>query len=346
MPLFEQVSLGSLVLANRFVRSATYTGMAGREGGCTPSLASLLEEIAGGGVGLLITGHAFVREDGRAGPRQLGLHQDDLVPGFRNLTDRVHRAGRPVVVQISHAGVFAKGVKQEEGLAAGSPAGEIRGAFVAAAGRAREAGFDGVQLHAAHGYLLSQVLSPLFNCRTDRYGGEVENRAALVGEIIEEIKRRTGAGFPVLVKMNGSDHADGGMSAGEAARAAAVLAGYGADAVELSGGLLTSARSGPSRPAGREAYFREEAAVVKPSLSVPLILVGGIRSPSTAEGLVSEGTADLIAMSRPLIREPGLVSRWQRGNREPSACESDNRCLRAALAGGVRCVRLGKEQRA
>lgn len=345
MPLFEQVFLGSLVLANRFVRSATYAGMADREGGYTTRLAALLEEVAGGGAGLLITGHAFVREDGRAGPRQLGMHRDDLVPGFRNLTDRVHRAGCPVVAQLSHAGVFAKGVKGG-GLTAGSPAGEIRDTFVGAAARAREAGFDGVQLHAAHGYLLSQLLSPLFNRRTDRYGGGAENRAALVGEIIEGIKRRAGAEFPVLVKMNGSDHADGGMTAGEAARAAPVLAGYGADAVELSGGLLTSARSGPSRPAGVEAYFREEAAAVKPSLTVPLILVGGIRSPAVAGELVSQGTADMIAMSRPFIHEPGLVSRWRRGEREPSRCQSDNRCLRAALAGGVRCVRLGKEERA
>jgi 2,4-dienoyl-CoA reductase-like NADH-dependent reductase (Old Yellow Enzyme family) len=345
MPLFEQVSLGSLVLANRFVRSATYAGMADCEGGCTTRLAALLEEIAEGGVGLLITGHAFVREDGRAGPRQLGMHRDDLVPGFRNLTDRIHRAGCPVVAQLSHAGGFAKGVTGG-GLTAGSPAGQIRDAFVGAAARAREAGFDGVQLHAAHGYLLSRLLSPLFNRRTDRYGGGAENRAALAGEIIEGIKRRAGGEFPVLVKMNGSDHADGGMTAGEAARAAAVLAGYGADAVELSGGLLTSARSGPSRPAGVEAYFREEAAAVKPSLTVPLILVGSIRSPATAGELISQGTADMIAMSRPFIREPGLVSRWRRGEREPSGCQSDNRCLRAALAGGVRCARLEKEERA
>lgn len=342
MALFESIHLGRLRLDNRFVRSATYTGMAEENGRCTDRLAGVLEEIAGGGAGLLITGHAFVREDGRAAPRQLGMHRDDLVPGLKLLTGRVHQKGRPVLAQLSHAGIYAKGDERAR-LTSGSPAGEIRNAFIAASIRAREGGFDGVQLHAAHGYLLSQVLSPLFNKRTDRYGGEIARRAALIGEIIEGIKRRAGHGFPVVVKMNGSDHTEGGLIPEEAAAAAVLLAGYGADAVELSGGLLTSARNGPTRPPGSEAYFRAEAAAVKASLPVPLILVGGIRSLDTAGTLVSEGTADMIAMSRPFIREPGLVARWKGGAAEPSGCVSDNRCLRAALAGGVYCVRLGRK---
>lgn len=361
--LFSSVYIGGMALRNRFVRAATYSGMADQEGRCTRKLAEHAAWVGGGGAGLVITGHAFVRPDGRAATRQLGLHGDSLIPDLKEMTARIHDQGCAVVAQLAHAGVFARDTGQAPravSLAPGegrnkAPEGareltvrdirELASSFVAAAGRAREAGFDGVELHAAHGYLLSQFLSPLFNHRRDRYGGSVENRVRLIREIVEGIREKVAADYPVLVKLNGQDYAEGGLGTEDAARAAALLCQSGVDAVELSGGLLTSRRWGPSRMGVRreeqEAYFRDDARRVRASIDVPLILVGGIRSFSVAEKLLDEGTADLISMSRPFIREPGLVERWRKGDRRKSECDSDNRCFRPALSGqGVYCVNL------
>jgi 2,4-dienoyl-CoA reductase-like NADH-dependent reductase (Old Yellow Enzyme family) len=220
--------------------------------------------------------------------------------------------------------------------------------FGRGAERAMEAGFDGVQLHAAHGYLLSQFLSPHYNGRTDEYGGNIENRARFLLEVSRTVRSRLGEGMPVIVKMNSEDFIEGGLSIEEMLTVAAMLQDAGVDAVELSGGTMYSEkyvplRKGVSETAEGEAYYRDAAARFKERLSIPLMLVGGIRSFEVADQFVENGIADYISLSRPLIREPGLIARWQSGDRRKSECLSDNLCVRSGIRGeGVHCVMLRK----
>jgi 2,4-dienoyl-CoA reductase-like NADH-dependent reductase (Old Yellow Enzyme family) len=215
--------------------------------------------------------------------------------------------------------------------------------FGSAARRAKEAGFDGIELHAAHGYLFSQFLSPAFNHRKDTYGGSISNRARALAEAVRAVRSSVGGNYPLIVKMNGNDYAEGGMTDQDSVSVAKILAEKGIDGIEVSGGLLTSRTRGPSRTGieseEQEAYFSREARMIKKETGLTVILVGGIRSMAVAENIVEDGTADFIAMSRPFIREPDLVNRWKNGDCVKSTCISDNRCFRPALTGkGIYCV--------
>jgi 2,4-dienoyl-CoA reductase-like NADH-dependent reductase (Old Yellow Enzyme family) len=223
-------------------------------------------------------------------------------------------------------------------------------AFGAAAARAKEAGFDGLQIHSAHGYLLSQFLSPAFNKRTDEYGGSVENRAKLLLAVLRRVRDDVGADFPVLVKMNSQDFLDGGLTLEDSLKVGTLLQEGGIDVIELSGGTLISGKLNPSRMGikseDKEAYFREAAKAFKEALRVPIIMVGGIRSFDLAERLVEKGYADYVSMSRPFIREPDLVKRWASGDLRKAACISDNQCFGPAMAGeGIYCVVKEKQQK-
>jgi 2,4-dienoyl-CoA reductase-like NADH-dependent reductase (Old Yellow Enzyme family) len=220
---------------------------------------------------------------------------------------------------------------------------DLVGAYGRAAARARTAGFDGVQVHAAHGYLLSQFLSPFFNRRQDSYGGNAKGRAKLLMDIVREIRNSAGKDFPLLVKLNSRDFIQGGLDLEASLETARALQDAGVDAIELSGGTLLSGELSPSRrgieTVRDEAYFRDAAEAYRKKLRVPLILVGGIRSFEVADELVRKGITDYISMSRPFIREPALVRRWREGDRRQAACVSDNRCFKPALLGvGVYCV--------
>lgn len=362
--LFESTQINTMTLANRFVRSATWEGMAADDGAVTPKLIETMCRLADGGIGLIITGHAYVRAEGQAGPWQLGIYADRLVDGLRDMTAAVHDRGGKIVAQLAHAGNFAAAkisqktpwvVSDYPGLARTArheigerEIGQLTDAFAAAAERAREAGFDGVQIHSAHGYLLSQFLSPLFNRRKDAYGGSIENRSRIHTEIVAAIRSAVGADYPVLVKINGQDFQDGGLSVADAVAAGVRMADAGLDAIELSGGLLTSPKLSPSRVginrAEKEAYFRAEAAAFKAAVGIPLMLVGGVRSIAVAQGLVTDGIADYISMCRPLIREPGLIKRWRAGDLRPALCVSDNMCFKPAMKGeGIFCLTEKRE---
>ena len=357
--LFEQTEIKGMKLANRFVRSATWEGMATQEGAVTPRLVDLMSELAAGGVGLIISSHAYVRKDGQAGIFQLGIYEDSLVGGLETMTRAVHSQKGKIVAQLAHAGLFGNtrlsgeppvAVSALEGYA--QPPRKVMDkkdiqalveAFRRAAGRAKDAGFDGVQLHAAHGYLLNQFLSPAFNRRGDGYGGEVENRARAVLEVLHAVRDRVGEHYPILIKMNSEDFLEGGLTLADSLRIGSLLQEGGIDAVESSGGTFLSGKLGPSRGGikseDREAYFKEAAKAFRGKLKIPVILVGGIRSFQVAETLVNEGYADYISMSRPFIREPDLVKRWASGDRTRAQCLSDNQCFGPGMAGeGVYCV--------
>ncbi|MHB9097961.1 MAG: NADH:flavin oxidoreductase [Syntrophales bacterium] len=357
--LFEPASIGRMTLANRFVRSATYEGLAAADGACTFPLTVKMAELAEGGVGLIITSHAFVSPEGRARPRQLGIHSDAMIPGLRKMTEAVHEKGGRIVVQLAHAGAEADpkitGVEALGPSAIAKPdttvsremgaadLARIVEAFGEAALRAKNAGFDGVQIHAAHGYLLSQFLSPHFNKRRDSYGGSLENRARLLLEVVEGVRAGMGRDLAVLVKINAEDFLADGFRRDEMVRVSQMVEAGGVDAIEISGGTRYSGEKIPSRigiPKTEEeaVYYREAAADFKKAVNAPLILVGGIRTLQIAEGLVDTGVADFIALSRPLIREPGLVRRWQSADSSGAACISCNRCYRPIRRGdGIAC---------
>jgi 2,4-dienoyl-CoA reductase-like NADH-dependent reductase (Old Yellow Enzyme family) len=363
--LFEHSVINGMELSNRFVRSATWEGMAAEDGSVTPKLTETLVALAKGGVALIITGQAHVLPEGQATPWQLGIYKDELIEGLQEMTTAVHGFGAKIVIQIAHGGTLASGkligrpplaVSNFEGLSK-SPREEmttdyIRGlvvAFADAARRAKAAGFDGVQIHSAHGYLLSQFLSPAFNRRQDEYGGGVDNRARIHLEIYQAIRKAVGEEFPVLIKLNGRDFAENGLGLEDSLRVGRMLADAGLDAIELSGGLLTGGKLSPSRfgikSEEQEAYFREDAQAFKNEINIPLILVGGIRSLEVAERLVEDGVADYLSMCRPLIREPALINRWKAGDRRRALCKSDNMCFAPGLQGqGIYCVTEEQEK--
>jgi 2,4-dienoyl-CoA reductase-like NADH-dependent reductase (Old Yellow Enzyme family) len=364
--LFESTSINGMQLSNRFVRSATWEGMAGDDGSVTDKLIEAMNDLASGGVGLIITSHAYVRPDGQAGPWQLGVYKDDLIPGLRRMTDSVHDRGGKIVMQIAHAGQFAlaKPDKQppfavsEPGEQTKSRSVEMTGgdiqemvaAFADAAGRAKKAGFDGVQIHSAHGYLLNQFLSPAFNRRRDEYGGSISNRARIHLEVYRAVRDIVGKDYPILVKINCRDFIEDGLSLEDSVQVADMLARAGIDSIEVSGGLVISGKLTPSRfgidAEEKEAYFSEELRAFRKAVHVPLMLVGGIRSFPVAERLVEGGIADYISMSRPFIREPDLINRWKAGDLRKADCLSDNLCFKPGVEGkGIYCV-AGERQKA
>lgn len=366
MDLFESTEINAMKLANRFVRSATWEGMATEDGAATPDLIQLMAELAKGGVGLIISSHTYVVKQGQAGPWQLGVYADDLLPGLRKMTAAVHTQGGKIVMQLAHAGYHANG--KVSGMMPVAPSAveslakaprkalteediqDIAQAFASAAIRAKKADFDGVQIHAAHGYLLSQFLSPIYNHRTDAYGGGIQNRSKPLMAVLKAIREAVGNDYPVLIKMNCGDFIENGLVLEDAIQVGKNLAKGGIDAIELSGGLLTGGKMSPSRMGihsqEKEAYFQKEARAFKTEVQVPLILVGGNRSYETAQQLVDNGIADYISLCRPFIREPGLINRWRSGDLTKSACLSDNKCFGPIREGkGLFCVMDHKERK-
>ncbi|NOZ83767.1 MAG: NADH:flavin oxidoreductase [Epsilonproteobacteria bacterium] len=357
--LFEAGLINGLNLKNRFIRSATWEGMATIDGAVTPKLVQTMINLARGGVGLIISSHSYISPEGQGSPWQLGIYKDELIPGLKGLTDAVHENGGKILMQLAHAGNFAAEdlinrpplvVSNFEGLAetprqeiTKSAIPELISAYTRAAARAKSADFDGIQIHAAHGYLLSQFLSPIFNKRRDEYGGSIQNRAKIHLEIYRSIRSVVGQDFPILIKMNCSDFVENGLDIEESVQAAKLFADVGFDAIELSGGLIRTGKLSPSRPGinsvDKEAYFKNHARKVKNGIDVPLILVGGLRSFEVAEKLIVDGVADYISMSRPFIREPDLINRWRSGDPRKAKCVSDNLCFNPGFAGrGIYCV--------
>jgi len=331
--------------------------MAADDGTSTPDLKDLYVDLAKGGVGLIITSHTYVRPDGMGSPRQLGLSDDKFIAGLRDLTAAIHRHHTPAAVELAHAGILSNQkvtkhtplvLSKVEGYAGSEgremtvdDIQEITEAFGQAARRAKEAGFDAIQIHGAHGFLVNQFLSPAFNKRTDAYGGSIENRCRAVLEILANMRSHVGDNFPILIKLNSEDIIDGGLTVNDALQAALILQDAGIDAIELSGGTVVTGDHTLTEidTEEKEAYWRKAAKEFKQKITIPLILVGGIRSLQLAEKLYDEGYADYFSMSRPFIREPALVARWESGNLAKATCLSDNLCRGPLLeGGGIYCV--------
>ena len=357
--LFAESSINGMSLKNRFVRAATWEGLATKEGEVTPKLVKMMALLAKGSVGLIISSHSYVSQEGQGTPWQLGVYKDELIHKLKEMTSAVHKNGGKIIMQLAHAGQYA-----EEQLT-GSPAlavsnsddfsekhikiithedvQRIVDSYSQAGKRAKEAGFDGIEIHSAHGYFLSQFLSPAYNKRQDEYGGPLDNRIRIHLQIYHAVREIVGKDYPILIKMNCADFIKNGMTIDDSLQAAKMFANAGFDAIEMSGGIIRTGKLSPSRlgitTMGKEAYFKEYARRFKSEIKTPLILVGGLRSFEVADKIIANGIADYISMSRPFIREPDLINRWQKGNLRKAECKSDNLCFNPGFEGkGIYCV--------
>jgi len=391
MNAFQPMSIGPVSLRNRVIRSATHEGMAEKDGCPTKKLRELYLRLAKGGVGAIITGYAGVEQNGKCPlHHMLMIDQDRFIGPYHAITEGVHGVDAPIFLQIAHSGretrsritgmptVAPSAIRDKfysEDMPKELTGGEIEGiieSFVKAIGRARRAGFDGVQLHAAHGYLLSQFLSPYTNRRTDQWGGTTENRFRIVREIFDRARRAVGD-YPILAKLNAYDGRKGGMRIDEAVRTARLLEESGCAAIEVSCGTSEDGlymTRGPklpidavfvhtfkfkSLPSWQKSLMRpfaslltrqpkplakynvEAAQAIKAQVGIPVIVVGGITSLADIEGILGEGKADAVSMSRPFIIEPNIVKKLQEGKQERSKCIQCNFCVIAAETKPLKC---------
>lgn len=349
--LFSPQKIKNVEIKNRFVRSATADRAAEPDGRVSEAQIGLFSQLAEGGLGLIVTGIAYIHPGGRSLPIQMSIAEDRTIPGLRRLTDAVHERGAKIAVQLTHAGRHAAGYLNSINEEAVAPTyveseptmpGRYRAmtadeiwetilAFGDAASRAKEAGFDAVQLHGAHAYLFSQFLSPFSNRRRDEWGGSFENRLRFHREVYLEMRKRVGEDYPLCIKLGVQDGFEGGLPLNEGVSAARLLAEWGFDALEISQGLrgegygTSEYRTGIDSPE-KEGYFRSWCRDVKRQVSIPVMMVGGLRSFDVMEDAVIKGEADFVALCRPLIREPGLINEWKRGSRRRALCISCNKC--------------------
>jgi NADPH2 dehydrogenase len=319
--LLSPLSFAGLHLRNRIVMPPMWSGQARPDGSVTDAIVEYHRVRAAAGCGLVIVEHAFVHSWGRHSATQMGAHDDAMIEGLRRLASAIRRAGAVACLQLAHAGSRSSArVLGRRPLGPSAirhpyePEGDVPeamtleaihetiAAFGAAAARARSAGFDAVEIHAAHGFLLSEFLSPLTNQRTDDYGGSEERRVRLHLDVLDQVAR-SGGGLPVFVRLGCHDETPGGLEIDAAARAAEKLAQAGAALIDVSGGLCGA------RPAGRTAgYFVPYAEAVKEKVSVPVVVTGGITEPEYADSIVRKGKADLVGIGRAMLND----AQWAR----------------------------------
>lgn len=336
--LNTSIKIKDLLLSNRLVMPPMASGKSEKDGTVVPKLCEYYaEKTHGGYLGLVITEHAYVSMDGKAHEGQLSISKDSDIPGLKQLVDIVHKNGSKVMAQISHAGGAAKSqVTGCEVIAASSvklcrsgipdqcpkemTLEDIRRVvrdFGEAATRAKAAGFDGVEIHAAHGYLLNQFYSPLTNHRTDTYcGGSLTGRLRLHLEIIQEISRSVGKEYPLAIRLGACDYMPGGTTVEDSVQAARILEKAGIYLLDISGGLC-----GPNCPKSTEqGYFKELSASIKQQISIPVMLTGGVATAEGAEALLQARAADLIGIGRALLKN----SNW--AEKAITSLEGDVHC--------------------
>ena len=308
--LLDPLKIRGLTLKNRIVMPPMHTGLATTEGAVTDNLTEHYARRSKA-LGLLIVEHSYVSLDGKLSKRQLGVYDDGLVSGLEKLSSSVHATGTPVVIQINHAGRTASMETTGMEPVAPSPfenARELRGkeiealvkAFTMAAERAMRAGFDGVEVHGAHGFLLNQFFSPLANRRGDKYGGSLENRMRFPLEVVEKVKEKVG-GRLLLYRLGSDDLDPAGITIEDSKKFAIKLQEAGVDIIDVSGGLCGSR---PEQLQDRQGYFIPQAQQIKKVVDIPVIGVGGITETEYANTLIREEKVDLVAVGRALLKDP------------------------------------------
>jgi 2,4-dienoyl-CoA reductase-like NADH-dependent reductase (Old Yellow Enzyme family) len=353
--------------------------MAGPRGEVTEELISLYETLAKNGVGLIITGHLYCHPRGQYAPRQTGIYADDHIPGLGRLTDSVHRHGGKILAQVAHAGSQSRVpgnvplapspvpnplTGRDVAAASEEEIQEAIAAFAAGARRALAAGFDGVHIHGANGYLISEFSSPLTNQRADGWGGSPEIRDRFALEVVRAVRASVPRDVPVTMKLGFVDAVPGGYGLEESVPRARRLVAAGLDAVEVSCNAMRLASDSAkeyvavdrrraladllfhrvfSDPAP-EAYFLPWACALRAQVQTTIILVGGMRRAETMEAILRNGDAEFIAMARPFIREPDLARQLAAGRRGHVDCTSCNLCLKHEGYHALRCWRVPRRR--
>lgn len=333
--LFEKGHIGKLELRNRVVMTAMGNGLATWNGEASPELIRFYEDRAKGGCGLIITEFTRVdTESGACNPNQLCIADRKHVRSVERMVQAVHRHGGKMFIQLHHGGREAplalNGGKQP--MAPSPVQNRVNGVmpremtqedidsilakFIHAAANAKRAGADGVELHAAHGYLLSEFISPYTNKRTDQYGGTVENRCRIVTDIMAGIRKSCGADFPLCVRMNGSDFIEGGIDLDDAVQVAKLLESAGADALDVSCAVYESVPKMIEPNYFEEGWRKNLAKTIKAKVSIPVIAVNTIKFPATAELLLEEGVSDFVGVSRGQMADPEWVNKTKAGRED------------------------------
>lgn len=360
--LFEYTTIKKMKLKNRFFKAAVWEELATEDGHMTDELFKIYEEIAKGGVGTIFTGYAYVEKNEHPNPRMMGIYEDSFIPEYKKLTDMAHSYGTNIIMQIVYGGSMTHLVPPSPVIWGPSAVkNELTGivpveiskedishlikSYGRAAARVKQAGFDGIEIHAAHGYLLSQFLCPHYNTRTDEYGGSIENRARIILEIYNEIRKTVGDDFPVLIKINSQDFIEDGLTSEESIIVSKMIEEAGIDGIEVSGGneSAPSVREnnlGPARTKvvlskERESYFKEHAVRLAQAISIPVILTGGNRHIEVMEEILGSTNIAYFALGRPMISEPDLINTWAKGDYKAPKCVSCNQCYKLY---GKRCV--------
>lgn len=352
--LLQPYAIGSLQLRNRFVRSATTSGYADERGIVGAEIIRRHEDLAQGGIGLIIKGHLYVDPSGKAHAGMAGISGDGHIPGLAKITDGVHSHDGLIIAQVNHAGFEAEAGERMGPSRLKTPAwqaramdtreiGQVVRAFGDAARRCLDAGFDGVQIHGAHGYLVSQFLSKQANRRTDEWGGSLTNRARLLREICLEMRARVGADTVIGVKLNCDDFSRDGFTVEESAEVAHELSRLGVDFIEVSGEGFGAksryqSRARSQEPALAEASFGGHCAVIREGTRpTTLALVGGLTTLAGMKAVVNRDLADLVSLSRPFIRQPDLV-KMLAGGQDAVTCTRCDGCYDCTGHEMLHCV--------
>ena len=328
--IFDEMTLNQLKLKNRFMRSATWLALADDEGNLTDSIFDIYRELAAGGVGTIITGITTISSHDNLIEGIAQFHSDKFIDQHKKFTDMIHEYDCKILMQTAIVdSVFHIGselYKIPINKLSTEHIDEVINLFKNAAIRAKSAGYDGIQLHVAHGFFLSTFISPLYNGRDDEYGSTPENRAKILADILDAIRDAVGNDFCVIAKINCDDFTDGGLTINDCIAACKVMKQHGIDAIEISGNYT----SREARAGANEGYFQKYAVTVRERVDIPIILVGGHRSVEQMNNLLNKTDIEFLSLSRALIREPNLVNRWKSGDLKPSACIGCNACYQTS----------------
>lgn len=313
--LIKPLETYNLSLKNRLVMPPMATAKADDEGKITEDILNYYDEKSKGGyISLIIIEHSFISPEGKASHRQMSAADDSVIDGLRNLADTIHKNGAKAVMQISHAGSAT--TREITGYDPVAPSAiqnprkgesvpleltqdqikDIVQKFKKAAMRVKEAGFDGVEIHSAHGYFLNQFLSPLTNKRTDEYGGDIYGRIRIHLEIIKEIRNAVGNSYPIFLRIGATDNTEGGTTIEDSIKASIEFEKAGVDILDISGGFCGYALPG-------EGYFAPVSLEIKKAVKIPVIVTGGIKDVQVAESILKEGKADLIGVGRAILND-------------------------------------------
>jgi len=329
--ILDPIIIPHLKLKNRIIRSATWEALAERDGSPSREQIKIYEELAAGGVGGIITGFTSVADNDTCFNGMARLSNDTLIKQWSKVAEAAHQYACPIITQLALGEFVQNGIPFEPDACSQEQIRDIISLFGDSAQRAKKAGFDGVQIHAAHNFYLSRFISPMYNHRHDQYGTNIKGRAKILLDIIQDIRQKA-PGIHVTIKINCSDFFPGGLTPSEALKICAMLAQAGIDSIEVSGNGTSVAGI---KAGQNEGYFLPFAKELHKACRVPIILVGGHRSIECMERIINEEGIELLSLSRPLIREPNLVQRWQNGDTTPAKCISCNACYQTP---GHRCI--------